>query len=169
MNEITAEYLTRAETWLVITTLIYFMMNGAGIFETVVVVPKWTLSPPESFELIGGKYALNLKTFWIVIHSIHEITFILAIIFCWKIVEIRNELLILFAIHFAVRIWTIAYFARNIMDFQKIASIGTNDTELLKKASRWKYWNYVRTGIFIAVSIGLIPVCLQLYQIKIGI
>jgi hypothetical protein len=32
MNTITVNYFSRAETWLFITTLAYFMMNGAQIF-----------------------------------------------------------------------------------------------------------------------------------------
>lgn len=35
-----ANYIVRAETWLFITTLVYFLMNGAQIFETAVIVPK---------------------------------------------------------------------------------------------------------------------------------
>jgi hypothetical protein len=65
---ISAEYLSRAETWLFITTLFYFLMNGAQIFETAVIIPKWTASPPESFQMFKGKYGLDLKTFWIVLH-----------------------------------------------------------------------------------------------------
>ncbi len=45
MNNIAAEYHSRAETWLVITTLFYYLMNGAQIFETAVIVPKWTAAP----------------------------------------------------------------------------------------------------------------------------
>src|SRR5688572_18515074 len=122
MNVITTSYLSRAEAWLLITTLIYFLMNGAQIFETAVIVPKWTADPPHSFQLFQGKYGLDFKWFWIVVHSLHEITFIVAIIFCWKLDPIRNGLLILFAVHFAVRVWTLAYFAPNIIDFQKIAN-----------------------------------------------
>ena len=83
------------------------MRNGAQLFETAVVVPKWTASSPESFQLFKGKYGLDFKLFWIVTHSIHEITFILAIIFCWQLETIRNWLLVLFVIHFAVRVWTL--------------------------------------------------------------
>lgn len=116
-NSLTTEYLSRAEMWLFITTLIYFLMNGAQIFETAVIVPKWTASPPVSFQMFKGENGLDFKAFWITLHSIHEITFLLAIIFCWKIDPIRNWLLVLFAIHFAVRVWTLAYFAPNIIEF----------------------------------------------------
>jgi hypothetical protein len=161
---ITAEYLSRAETWLFITTIFYFLMNGAQIFETAVIVPKWTASPPESFQMFKGKYGLDLKTFWIVLHSIHEITFILAIIFCWKLIFIRDWLLVLFAIHFAVRVWTLIYFAPNIIDFQKIANAESESNELLKRTTRWKNLNYVRVGLFIVVSVGLIPLLIKILQ-----
>ena len=165
MQYITTNYLSRAETWLFITTLIYFLMNGAQIFETVVIVPKWTASPPESFQLFKGKYGLDFKTFWIVLHSIHELTFILAIVFCWKL-EIRNWLLILFAIHFAVRIWTLIYFAPHIIEFQKIANTTNEASTLVSKTTLWRQLNYLRVWLFIAVSIGLIPLCIKLIDIK---
>jgi hypothetical protein len=167
MQHITANYLSRAETWLFITTRIYFLMNGAQLFETAVIVPKWTVSPPASFQLFKGKYGLDFKTFWIVLHSIHELTFILAIFFCWKL-EIRNWLLILFAIHFAVRVWTLVYFAPNIIEFQKMANLGNEGSALLSKTTLWRQLNYLRVGLFIAVSIGLIPLYTKLIHLKFG-
>jgi hypothetical protein len=166
MNTISLAYLSRAEMWLLITTLVYFLMNGAQIFETAVIVPKWTASPTESFHLFKGRHGLDFKMFWIVMHSLHEITFILAIIFCWKIEPVRNGLLILFAVHFAVRVWTLMYFAPNIIEFQKIANSSYTGTDLLSRANLWRTLNYVRVGIFIAVSIGLIPICLKLMNMK---
>lgn len=164
MANVTANYVSRAEIWLFTTTLIYFMMNGAQLFETAVIVPNWVASPPESFQLFKGKYGLDFKTFWIVVHSIHEITFVLAIIFCWQLEAVRNWLLVLFAIHFAVRVWTLLYFAPNIIAFQGMANTATMayDAELRQRTLRWKNLNYLRVAFFIAVSIGLIPVCLKL-------
>ena len=167
MNNITANYLFRAETWLVITTLAYFLMNGAQIFETAVIVPKWTASPPESLQMFKGSYGLDFKAFWITMHSIHEITFILAIIFSWKLDPIRNWLLILFAIHFAVRAWTLIYFAPNIIEFQKITTTTNIGADLLNRASLWRTLNYIRVSIFIAVSFGLIPLCLKIMNWKV--
>jgi hypothetical protein len=165
MNSITAAYLSRAETWLLVTTLIYFLMNGAQIFETAVIVPRWTTAPPESFGMFKGKYGLDLKTFWIAIHSIHEITFILAIAFCWKLEFTRDWLLILFTIHFVVRIWTILYFAPNIIEFQKIANTGISVDGLPGRVTRWRKLNYLRVGMFIAVSVALVPLLLRLLSI----
>ncbi len=134
-------------------------MNGAQIFETAVIVPKWSASPPESLQMLQGKYGIDLKTFWIVMHSIHEITFILAIVFCWHIDSVRPWLLLLLAIHFAVRIWTLAYFAPTIIAFQKIQTASPAVMDLGSRAARWRTLNYIRVGIFIAISLGLLPLC----------
>ena len=141
-------------------------MNGAQIFETAVIVPKWTAAPPDSFKMLQGTYGIDLKTFWIVIHSIHEITFIIAIVFCWKIEPMRNGLLVLFAMHFAVRVWTLMYFAPNIIDFQKITSLTESASSLIQRVNQWRILNYIRVVIFIAVSIGLIPLCLKIMNMR---
>ena len=166
MDNLTTEYVSRGTTWLFITTLTYFFMNGAQLFETAAVVPKFTASPPESFHLFKGPYGLDFKAFWITLHSVHEVTFILALVFCWKLDPIRNWLLLLFAIHVAVRVWTIAYFAPNIIDFQHIANTTNHGTDLLARASRWRILNYVRVAMFMAVSLGLIPVCIRIAQLR---
>jgi len=140
-------------------------MNGAQIFETFVIVSKWTASPPESLHYFRGKYAMDLKTFWIIIHSIHEITFILAIVFCWKS-DIRASLLILFAIHFVVRVWTILYFAPNIMEFETIANSENSTQNFIDKATLWRKLNYIRVGVFLAVSIALIPLCMKVLNLR---
>ena len=166
MENITSFYLTKAEIWLCITTLIYFLMNGAQIFETLVFVPKWTASPPDNFKLLLDGRGTSLKNFWIIVHSLHEITFILAIIFCWKIDPVRNWLLLLFAIHFAVRVWTLSFFAPNIINFQKVAEDPSLAKDLINRTSLWQALNYLRVGIFIAISLGLIPVCIKLFSLR---
>lgn len=166
MESLTTNYITRAEIWLSITTLIYFLINGAQIFETLVFVPKWVSSPPDNFKLLLDGKGVSLKIFWIISHSLHEITFILAIIFCWKIDPVRNWLLILFVIHFAVRAWTLSYFAPNIIDFQKVAENPSLAKDLIKRTSLWQTLNYIRVTIFIAISCGLIPLCIKVFSLR---
>lgn len=166
MGNISSNYLTRAEIWLCITTLLYFIMNGAQIFETLVFVPKWTASPPDNFNLLLDGRGVSLKLFWIIFHSLHELAFILAIIFCWKIDPVRNWLLILFAVHFGVRVWTLTYFAPNIIDFQKIAETPSLAKDLISRTTLWQTLNYIRVSIFIAVSLGLIPLFNKLINLR---
>ena len=117
--------------------------------------------------MLGGKYGLDLKMFWIVAHSLHELTFLLAHIFCWKIDLVRNWLLRLFLLHIAVRAWTLMYFAPNIIDFQKIAVSGTVHSDLLARTSQWRLLNYLRVGIFITISFGLISLYIMVMNLQI--
>ncbi len=169
MENISKEYLMRAETWLLLSTLAYFLMNGAQIFETAVVVPKWTASPPASFQLLADKNGASLKTFWIACHSLHEVTFLLAIAFCWKLDPIRNWLLLLFALHFAVRVWTLGYFAPNIIEFQKIAGRTVEPSkDLAQRVAAWQRLNYVRVTVFIAISFTMLPLLMKLKNLGQG-
>ncbi|KXH81122.1 hypothetical protein [Chryseobacterium kwangjuense] len=166
MENLAANYVARAEIWLCITTIMYFLMNGAQIFETLVFVPKWTESPPENFKLLQDGNGVSLKIFWIVLHSLHEITFILAVIFCWKIEPVRNWLLILLAVHIGVRVWTLSYFAPNIINFQKVAENPALAKDLVQRTSTWQMLNYLRVAIFIAVSFGFIPLCVKILSLR---
>lgn len=166
MENLTTSYLTRAEIWLFTTTLIYFLMNGAQIFETLVFVPKWTASPPHSFQMLLNGQGASLKTFWIIFHSLHEITFIIAIIFCRKIEPIKNGLLILLAAHFAVRVWTLSFFAPNIIDFQRVAENPSLAKDLINRTSLWKTLNYVRVAILMVISLAFIPLCVRLFNLR---
>lgn len=167
MENITVNYLHRAEIWLCLATVIYFFINGAQVFETLVLVPKWTASPPQSLKILSDDNGMSLKTFWIVFHSIHEVVFIMAVIFCWKIDPVRNWLIVLFAIHLLVRIWTLSYFAPNIIDFQGMSDQPSLTDTITARISRWQLLNYIRVAVFIAVSIGFIPVCVKLFSMRI--
>lgn len=166
MESLTATYIIRAEIWLCITTLLYFLMNGAQIFETLLFVPKWASSPPDTLKLLQDGNGVSLKFFWIILHSLHEITFILAIAFCWKIDPVRNWLLILLIIHVAVRAWTLAFFAPNIIQFQNLASATSVSQEIITRISLWKTLNYIRVAVYIAVSIGFIPLCIKVLSFR---
>ncbi|WP_077414728.1 transposase [Chryseobacterium sp. JV274] len=166
MESLTVTSITRAEIWLCITTLLYFLMNGAQIFETLVFVPKWASSPPDTFKLLQNGKGTSLQFFWIILHSLHEIAFILALFFCWKIDPVRNWLLALFIIHAAVRVWTLAFFAPNIIQFQNLATSSSVSEEILSRISLWKSLNYIRVAIYVIVSIGLIPLCIKLFSFR---
>jgi hypothetical protein len=149
-------YVKRALWWLVTTTAVYLLMNGAQIFETLLIVPTWTAAPPASLGLFQGPYALDLKAFWIVFHSLHEITFILALVYCWRLKEVRQWVLGLLVVHVAVRGWTVAYFAPTIIEFQGLLPSAAIDPELVRKAARWRHLNIIRVMLFMVVNLALL-------------
>lgn len=146
----------KATRWLFYSICAYFIMNGAQIWETAIMVPAWTAAPPSSFIFFQKPYGLDFKMFWIVIHGIHESVFITALIFNWTIKKRRNLILLVFVGHIAVRIWTLMYFAPLIMVFQQLPYSDTVDLSLQEKAAQWRTLNYVRVAIFFALNFLLI-------------
>ena len=142
---------------LLITTVAYLLLNGAQLFETAVLVPVWTAAPPASLHLFHGPYGLDFKVFWIIAHSLHEVTFLAALILNWKIPARRKVLLVVFVAHIAVRAWTLLYFAPVIISFQQILAADTIDQVLVQKAARWRELNLVRVAAFVVLSLVLIP------------
>lgn len=142
---------------LLITTVAYLLLNGAQLFETAVLVPVWTAAPPASLHLFQGPYGLDFKVFWIVAHSLHELTFLAALVLNWNIASRRKILLVVLVLHILVRAWTLLYFAPVIISFQQIPVSDTVDQMLLQKAARWREMNLVRVAVFTILSFILIP------------
>lgn len=166
MESITPHYIARAELWIFITALLYFLMNGAQLFETLVFVPKWTASPPHDFRLLLDGKGTSLKVFWIVLHSLHELAFIMAIIFCWKLTPVRYWLLLLFILHLIIRVWTLAYFAPNIINFQETAADPSIAKDLVQRVTAWQTWNYVRVAAYVILSLAFIPLCIKIWAMR---
>ncbi|MEN7549969.1 transposase [Rapidithrix thailandica] len=150
--------LSRADLWLFICLSTYFIMNGAQLWETVIMTPAWTAAPPASLVFFQAPYGLDFKVFWIVVHSCHEVIFLLALVFNWKIRARRLPLLILFVVHVAIRVWTLAYFVPTIIEFQHLPFSNAIDPELVVKAAQWRHLNYLRVGLFFIVNLLFIPV-----------
>jgi len=88
---------------------------------------------------------------------LHELTFIAAIILNWTIPGRRKVLLIIFGLHIALRVWTIAYFAPTIISFQQMPVSDAIDEALRQKAQHWKNLNLVRVTLFTVLSLALVP------------
>ncbi|UMQ42327.1 transposase [Chryseobacterium sp. Y16C] len=147
---------SRANNWLYIATALYFVMNGAQLWETAIMVPAWTAGPPASLFFFKTAYGLDFKFFWIIVHSIHEIFLLLALLFNWRFKQRRNAMLFLLLIHIGLRVWTLQYFVPTLMSFMAMKVRPVVEPGLLKEAIAWKNLNYVRVGLYILVNIGYV-------------
>lgn len=145
--------LTKANIWLFWAIALYFLMNGAQIWETALFIPAWTEAPPASLHFFEPPYGIDLKTFWIVVHTIHEVVLIIALIYGWKITKRRNWMLLLMFLHISVRIWTLTYFAPAIIEFQSIDVVDKVDQGLVENANQWETLNYIRVGSYLALNL----------------
>ncbi|MDF3820257.1 hypothetical protein P3G55_10120 [Leptospira sp. 96542] len=154
---------------LLINLLIYFLMNGAQIFETLVFVPRWATGNLQNLSILNSEIkSANLKYFWIVFHSVHEIVFLSSVVFCFEIDGVGKQLVILFFIHVFIRIWTVTYFAQKIIKFQKVAENRSLEPSenIDKQIKTWVILNYLRVSLYIGISILMVPLTIIALKAK---
>ncbi|TGM43222.1 hypothetical protein EHQ75_03260 [Leptospira levettii] len=167
-NFVSHQSLSIAKYTLLLNLLIYFLMNGAQIFETIVFVPRWANGTVPDLGLLNTEYkSADLKYFWILFHSLHEIIFLVSLIFCYQIDGIGNDLFLLFILHIGVRAWTIIYFANKIIWFQSMANtIDKYSIKVFSDIKKWVIWNYIRVIIYIGISILMVPLTIKILNMN---
>src|SRR3979411_1352379 len=89
---------------------------GGGLYEFLVVDPFWPKRPDLIQPDRGG---ISRKRFWIPVHSVFELTLILSLVWAWNNPNLRFWLLMAFASHATMRIWSACDFIPKSLAFKK--------------------------------------------------
>jgi hypothetical protein len=113
------------------------MSLGGGLYEFVVVDPAWPRRPEIIQPARGG---VSRKRFWIPAHTAFELALIAALVLAWSRPEVRNWLLIAFASHVAMRIWSAFDFIPKALAFERAdpSSITEDAARRWSHRSRWR-------------------------------
>jgi hypothetical protein len=63
---------------------------GGGFYESVVLNPLWSKSPPSSFSIIQPGTGVALQRFWIPVHVAITLFIILALVTTWRDMTVRR-------------------------------------------------------------------------------
>lgn len=89
---------------------------GGGIYESVVLDPVWPGRPAIIQAQHGG---VSRRRFWIPVHGAVAVALVAAVIVTWGHPDVRAPILIAFASHAAVRIWSLVDLVPKVVAFQK--------------------------------------------------
>jgi hypothetical protein len=117
---------------------------GGGLYESIVLVPLWSKSPPSSFAVIQSGTGVPLQRFWIPVHAAITLFFILALVLTWREPTVRRLLLIGLASYIVMRVWSFSFFIREMLAFQKIPIDSAPSAELSARVSKWTFWTWFR-------------------------
>lgn len=117
---------------------------GGGLFESIVLIPLWSASPPSSFAIIQPGTGVPLQNFWIPVHTSITIFVILSLILAWKEIKVRGLLLIGLASYIIMRVWSGVFFIREMLEFQKIPLDSPSTPELSARVGSWTFWTWFR-------------------------
>jgi hypothetical protein len=102
---------------------------GGGLYETLLVDPKWPSNPGIVQPSRGG---INRGRFWGPIHTLYELALVAATWLVWSDGRLRWWVVSALIIHLAARAWSFAYFIPKALWFEKLGDL----TENQKRAAR---------------------------------
>jgi hypothetical protein len=145
--------------------LCFFMATalGGGAYESIVVAPLWSKSPPSSFSIIQPGTGVPLQRFWIPVHAGITLFMIAALVLTWRDVSVRRLLLVALASYIIMRVWSGLYFVPEMLAFQKIPIDSDPSAELSARVSRWTFWTWFREPLDI---ISLLCSLLALHRLR---
>lgn len=117
---------------------------GGGFYESILVMPLWSASPPSSFAIIQPETGVLLQDFWIPVHTAITIFVVSSLILAWKEADTRKFLLIGLVSYAIMRIWSAFFFIPEMLEFQKTPLGSPASAELSARVESWTYWTWFR-------------------------
>jgi hypothetical protein len=138
--------------------LLFSVQLGAGLYETLVVVPVWSASPPQS---VWGWNALREanpelaidsgRRFWIFVTPAVGLLSVAALLTGWQTgPEHRAWLLAATLTSFVMVLITFAYFVPTLIGLMKSRPDDDAAARVASKARLWATLNWVRVAVLIA-------------------
>ena len=97
-------------------TALALISLGGGVYEVGVVDPAWPARPDIVHPASGG---ISRKRFWIPAHVVFELLLIASLVLFWSQPQVRNALLIAFASHAGMRVWSAFDFIPKALAFER--------------------------------------------------
>ncbi len=99
-----------------VATALALASVGGGLYEFLVVDASW----PKRPDLIQpGRGGVSRRRFWIPVHVAFELMLIAALVLAWTRPEVRMALLVAFASHAVMRIWSAFDFIPKALQFER--------------------------------------------------
>jgi hypothetical protein len=89
---------------------------GGGLYEVSVVDPAWPARPDIVQPARGG---ISRRRFWIPAHVTFELLLIVSLVLFWSQPPVRNALIVAFASHALMRIWSAFDFIPKALAFER--------------------------------------------------
>src|SRR5918999_223351 len=108
---------------------------GGGLYEFTVIDPYWPRRP----ELIQpGRGGISRRRFWIPAHVAFELALIASLLAAWSRPEVRTWLLVAFASHAVMRIWSAFDFIPKALAFERAVAISEGAARAWTRRSLWR-------------------------------
>lgn len=137
-----------------ITCLAFAIVIGGAVYEHLNVVPTWSAAPPLSLSMFQGKYGLKPELFWMLIHPVNLLLFIITLVIHWKSPRRKNIAGVLIS-YVAILIITSIYFVPELINITTTPFAENVDANLVERSSLWEALSIVRLMVLVVLSVIL--------------
>ncbi|MPR34449.1 hypothetical protein [Salmonirosea aquatica] len=137
-----------------LTCLSFAIVIGAGTYEHLAVVPQWSAAPPLSLTMFQGEYGLDAGAFWMLIHPVTLVLFIILLVVHWK-TDRRRAILIPFSGYLVILLATSLYFVPELMEIVGTPLAEAANPSLTARASLWETLSLVRLVLMSLLALTL--------------
>jgi Domain of unknown function (DUF1772) len=136
---------------------------GGGFYESFVLMPLWSKSPPSSFAIIQPGTGVPLQRFWIPVHVAITFCLIVALVLTWGEPTVRRLLLAALVSYIVMRVWSGLFFIPEMLAFQQVPLDEAPSAALAARVSRWTFWTWWREPLDL---LSFVCALLALYWLK---
>lgn len=138
-----------------LTCLSFAAIAGAAIYEHVALWPAAFSEPPRSLSVFQGPYRLNAAMFWMPVHPITLLLFVITLVVSWKTVR-RKNILIAMGGYVIILLTTFLFFVPELIELTGTPYSDTIDESLQSRGSRWIALSLVRLAVLIVLAMILL-------------
>jgi hypothetical protein len=136
------------------TTLGACASLGGGLYEYLVIDPKWPKRPGIIQSRNGG---VSRARFWIPAHLVFEVLLIVSLIVAWGDADVRMALLVALVSHAVMRVWSLVDFVPKALTFER-ADPATVDEAAAERWTRRSLLRLPRDVITCAAMLAALAV-----------
>ncbi|MCW3074965.1 MAG: hypothetical protein JWP69_2034 [Flaviaesturariibacter sp.] len=137
-----------------ITCLAFAIIIGGAVYEHLNIVPTWAAAPPVSLRMFQGEHGLKPELFWMIIHPVNLLLFVLTLALHWRSPR-RKNILIVLGSYVLILAVTAIYFVPELISITTTPVSPTPDPALTERAAAWEALSIVRLGVLVVLAIVL--------------
>jgi hypothetical protein len=146
-------------TSLMLSIVLWGTLLGGIAYSHLVYFPPYLSALPDSAVVVNGPYGLHEARFWMTIHPLLILSFIVTLIMNWRLRARRKLILISFVVYVIVIIVSAVYFIPELTAFERSPGSSLTRAEWLARGQRWQRLSWIRGAIMYA---GILPLLLAL-------
>ena len=137
-----------------LSCFLFTLIIGAGVYEHIAIWPRAFAALPASLSMFQGEYGLESAPFWMSIHPLTLLVFLITLFISWKTARKKHVLLAVIG-YVVVLIATFTYFVPELLDLIQTPFSTEVNQQLTNRGTRWENLSLVRLGLITVIAANL--------------